>query len=103
MSEALRGNLQRKPTETENKNKHEGHEEVQSDLLHDMPDWLQEFKENLVDESVPAESRRNPAPKDRDTASSSHELPLESRAKVEPGSGKHSVYTHFPKDPNCQT
>ena len=26
---------------------------------------------------------------------------MESRAKVEPGSGKHSVYTHFPKDPNC--
>ena len=26
---------------------------------------------------------------------------MESRAKVEPGSGKHSVHTHFPKDPNC--
>ena len=26
---------------------------------------------------------------------------MESRAKVEPGSGKHSVNTHFPKDPNC--
>ena len=26
---------------------------------------------------------------------------MESRAKLEPGSGKHSVYTHFPKDPNC--
>ena len=37
----------------------------------------------------------------RDTSSSSHELPMESRAKVEPGSGTHSVYTHFPKDPNC--
>ena len=24
-----------------------------------------------------------------------------SRAKVEPGSGKHSEYTHCPKDPNC--
>ena len=33
--------------------------------------------------------------------SSSHELPTESRAKVEPGSGKHSVHTHFPKDPTC--
>ena len=28
-------------------------------------------------------------------------LLMESRAKLEPGSGKHSVYTHFPKDPNC--
>ena len=37
----------------------------------------------------------------RDTSSSSHELPMLSRAKVESGSGKHSVYTHFPKDTNC--
>ena len=86
-----------KPTETENKNKNEGREEVQSNLLHDLPDWLQDFRENFVDESSLTEPRRNPAPKDRDTASSSHELPMESRAKVEPGSGKHSIYTHFPK------
>ena len=26
---------------------------------------------------------------------------MESRAKVEPGSGEHSVFTHFPTDPNC--
>ena len=32
---------------------------------------------------------------------SSLELPTEPRAKVEPSSGKHSVYSHFPKDPNC--
>ena len=25
---------------------------------------------------------------------------MESRAKVNPGSGKHSIYTHFPKNPN---
>ena len=55
----------------------------------------------MVDESSPAEPRGNPAPKDRDTSSSSHELPMESRAKVEPGSGKHCLYTHFPEDPNC--
>ena len=29
-----------------------------------------------------------------DTSSSSHELPMEPREKVDPGSGKHSVYTH---------
>ena len=40
-------------------------------------------------------------PKDQDTSSSSHELPMESRAKVVPGSGKHSLCTHFPKDPDC--
>ena len=57
-------------------NENEGHEEVQSDLVHDLSDWLQEFRENLVDEK-----------------------PMESRTKVEPGSGDHTVHTHFPKDP----
>ena len=75
------------PTETENRRKNEGREEVQSDLLHDLPDWLQEFSENLVDKSSPLEPRTNHAPKDRDTSSSSHEVPMESRAKV----GKHSI------------
>ena len=90
-----------KPTKTENKNKNEGREEVQSDLLHELPDWLQEFRENLVDERSPLEPGGNPEPGYRDTSSSFHELTMESRAKVELGSGKHNVYTHFPKDPNC--
>ena len=39
-------------------------------------------------------------PEHRDaTASSCHELPSEPRAKVV--SGKHSMFTHFPKDRNC--
>ena len=71
-----------RPAETGNKNKNEVREEVQNDLLHDLADWLQDFRENLVDECSPAEPRGNPAPKDRDTSSSSHELPMESRAKV---------------------
>ena len=37
-----------------------------------------------------------------DTSSSSHEPPMEPRAKMEPVSGMHSVFTHFPKDPNCE-
>ena len=37
-SEELRGNPIHNPTETENKNKNEGREEVQSDLLRDLPD-----------------------------------------------------------------
>ena len=97
----LRGNPQHESTETENKNKNEGREEEQSDTSHEFPDWLQGFREKLVDESSPSKPRGNPASKDRDTSSSSHELAMESRAKVEPGSGKHSVHTHFPKDPNC--
>ena len=92
-SEELRGNPLHEPTETENKNKNEGREEVQSDLLHDLPDWLQDLRENLVDEQCPAEPLGNPAPKDRDTSSSSHELPMEPRAKVEPGSGVSIVST----------
>ena len=55
-----------------------------------MPDWLQEFKHGLVDDS---------APEYRDTSSSSHELPLEPRSKVVPS--KHNIFTHFPKDRNC--
>ena len=27
---------------------------------------------------------------------------MEAQAYVEPGSGKHSVFTHFPKDHNCE-
>ena len=76
-------------------------EEVQRDISHELPDWLQEFKENLVDESTSTEPWGNPEQGSQDTSKSSHELPLEPRAKVEPDSGKHSVHTHFPKDPNC--
>ena len=91
-SEELRRNLQHKPTETENQNKKEGHEEVQGDLLRDMPDWLQDLRENLVDKNVPPQQYSH---------SSSHELPMEPRAKVVPGSGEHSIFSHFPEDRNC--
>ena len=53
MSEELRGNPLHRSTETENTSKNEGREEVHGDLLHDLLDWLQEFRENLVDESSP--------------------------------------------------
>ena len=60
----------------------------------DIPEWLQEFKENLVDDSVPEH---------RDShASSSHEVSLEPIFKRREDLGKHSVYTHFPKDRNCE-
>ena len=66
-----------------------------------MPDWLQEFKENLVDERLSTELWENPEQRSQDTSKSSPELPTQPRANVEPGSGKHSVFWHFPKDPNC--
>ena len=76
--------------DTEIPNKNDDNEELRSELLQDVPDWLQEFKENLVDKSVPPLQY---------SPSSSHELLLDSRANGV--SGKHSIYTHFPKDRNC--
>ena len=71
-----------RPPETKNTNKNEEDEKVRANLLHQLPDWLQEFRKHLVDERSPSEPRGNPAPGHRDTSSSSHELPMESRAKV---------------------
>ena len=65
-------------------------EELQDDEVQGVPDWLQEFKEGLIDESVPEH---------RDTSSSSHELPLESRAKWY--RVNKTFFTHFPKDRSC--
>ena len=59
----------------------------------DVPEWLQEFRENLVDDRVP--ERRD------SHASSSHESSLEPTPARCADLGKHSVYTHFPKDRNC--
>ena len=87
MSAELRGNPLQEPAETENTNKNEDDEELQSDPLRDLLDWLQEFREKFVDESRPLEPRGNPTPKDQDTASSSHDFAMESRARMEPGSG----------------
>ena len=91
VSEESRGNPLHGSVETEN-TKNEDDEELRSELLRDLPDWLQEFKESLVDESVFCESHR-------DASSFSHELPSEPRAKVVPI--KHNIFTHFPKDLSC--
>ena len=42
-------------TETENQNKMRESKEVQREKSHELPDWLQEFRENLVDESTSEE------------------------------------------------
>ena len=60
----------------------------------EIPEWLQEFRENLVDDEVP--ERRD------SHASSSHEVSLEPTSKRREDLGKHSVYTHCPKDRNCE-
>ena len=90
------------PQKTENQNKNRESKEVQRDISHEWPDWLQEFSKNLVDESTSEELRRDLMQRSADTSCSSHEPPMEPRAYVEPASGKHIVFTNFPKDPNCE-
>ena len=76
-------------------NKNEDHDLERADpLCSDIPEWLQEFRENLVDDRVP--ERRD------SRASSSHEPSLESTFKRREDLCKHSVYTHFHKDRNCE-
>ena len=60
----------------------------------EIPEWLQEFRENLVDDEIPLQGGSH--------ASSSHEVSLEPTTKRREDLGKHSVYTHFPKDRNCE-
>ena len=60
----------------------------------EIPEWLQEFRENLVDDEIPLQGGSD--------ASSSHEVSLEPTTKRREDLGKHSVYSHFPKDRNCE-
>ena len=60
----------------------------------EIPEWLQEIRENLVDDEIPLQGGSH--------ASSSHEASLEPTTKRREDLGKHSVYTHFPKDRNCE-
>ena len=92
VSEESRRNPSRGSAETENTNKNEDDEELRIELLQDVPEWLQDFKENLVDKKVQPHQH---------SPSSSRELPMEPRAKVVPVRSKQSIYTHFTKDRNC--
>ena len=79
----------------QNQIKNEDHDLERRDLLHsDIPEWLQEFRENLVDDGVP--ERRD------SHASSSHEPSSEPAPTRSADLGKHIVYTHFPEDRNCE-
>ena len=60
----------------------------------EIPEWLQEFKENLVDDEIPLQGSSH--------ASSSHEASSEPTTKRREDLGKHNVHTHFPKDRNCE-
>ena len=94
-----RGDPLTKPTKNPKPNKNEDHDlergEEQSDsFCSDIQEWLQEFRENLVDDRVP--ERRD------SHASSSYELSLEPTPTRSADLGKQSVKTHFPKDRNCE-
>ena len=60
----------------------------------EIPEWRQEFRENSVNDEIPLQGGSH--------ASSSHEASLEPTAKRREDLGKHNVYTHFPKDRNCE-
>ena len=60
----------------------------------EIPEWLQEFREILVDDEIPLQGGSH--------ASSSHEASLEPTTERREDLGKHSVYTHFPEDRNCE-
>ena len=60
----------------------------------EIPEWLQEFRENLVDDEIPLQGGSH--------ASSSHEASLEPTFKRREDLCKHSVHTHFPQDRNCE-
>ena len=57
-------------------------------------EWLQEFRENLVDDEIPLQGGSH--------ASSSHEVSSEPTTKRREDLGKHNVQTHFPEDWNCE-
>ena len=78
------------------KKKNENHEKERGDPLYfEIPEWLQEFRENLVDDEILERGDSH--------ASSSHEVSLEPTSTRSEDLGIHSVYTHFPKDRNGET
>ena len=63
-------------------------DEVQGGLLHDLPEWLEEFTDNLVDGEASTVGEAQ--------ASSSHEPPHPELPPKEV-SGKHCIFSHFTK------
>ena len=76
------------PQNQKNKNKRDGSRDA-DDRLRDIPEWSEEFTENLEDTEVPA-------PRHISEDSDSQHL-----TKVVTTSRKSSIKTHFPKDRNC--
>ena len=83
-----------KPTKFQKQIKKKTTIERGNPLASEIPEWLQEFRENLVDDEIPLQGGSQ--------ASSSHEASLEPTTKRREDLGKHNVHTHFPKDRNCE-
>ena len=75
-------------------NKNETTIERSNPLESEIPEWLQEFRENLVDAEIPSHGDSQ--------ASSSHEASLEPTFMRREDLDKHIVYTHFPKRPKLR-
>ena len=63
-------------------------------LYSEIPQWLQEFREHLVEDEIPKHGDSH--------ANSSHEVSLEPTFQRCEDLCKHSVNTIFPKDRNCE-
>ena len=63
-------------------------------LYSEIPEWLQEFRENLVDDEIPVHGDSH--------ASSSHEFSLEPALARSVDLGKHSVFFSLPERPKLQ-
>ena len=76
------------PSKTKNKNRKRDGSRDADDRSRDLPEWLDEFTDNLEDTEVPAHAHIS-----QDSDSERHPK-LASR--------KHSIRTHIPKDQNCE-
>ena len=77
-----------------NPKKKESKKEQSESLCSEISELLQEFREHFVDDEIPEHGDSH--------ASSSHEASLELLFKRREDLGKHSLYTRFPKDRNCE-
>ena len=82
------------PTKSQKPLKNETKVERGNPCDSEIPEWLREFRENLVDDEIPLQGDSH--------ASSSHEVSLEPTTKRREDLGKYNVHTHFRKDRNCE-
>ena len=71
-----------KPKKSQKQIKNESKREQSDPLCSEIPEWLQEFRENLVDDEIPVHGDSH--------ASSSHEASVEPTFKRREDLGKHS-------------